>query len=156
MKDPKLDRKQVAVPVFFVHCLGDSFRVHFESCLVSFLNDGCFHGQCPFETKFGGASLGQNPFDMSNISFIDERGDVAQDLSYVSAFTNILTLEVSDYHPGMQGIMDGTCSCHVRSNWINFSLLCISNSWFFQPSEIYHSQIGDVVGHLSIQGIYFR
>ena len=144
------------MPVFFVHCLGDSVRVYFESCLVALLDDRSFHSQCLLETKFGGATLGQNPFDMSSISFIDERRDVAQDLSYVSVFTNILALEVSDYHPGMQGIMDGACSCHVHSNWIYFSLLCISNSWFFQPSKIYHSQIGDVVGHLSIQGIYFR
>ena len=142
--------------VFLIHCFSDGFRVQFERCLIALLDDRSFHGQRLLNTKLGGATLGQDPFDMSSISFIDERCDVAQDLIYVPVFTNILALEVSDYHPGMQGIVDGTCSCHVHSNWINFSLLCISDSRFSQPSKIYHSQIGDVVGHLLIQGIYFR
>jgi hypothetical protein len=73
MKDPKLDKKQVTMSVFFVHCLGDSFGVQFESCLVALLDYGCFHGQRFIETELGGAALSQDPFDMSGISFIDER-----------------------------------------------------------------------------------
>ncbi len=73
MKDPKLHRKQVTMPVFFVHCLGDSFGVQFESCLIALLDDGSFHSQRLLETELGRATLGQDPFDVSSISFINER-----------------------------------------------------------------------------------
>ena len=42
MENPKLDWKQMPIPVFFNHCLLHNFWVHLKSGLVFFFNDGGF------------------------------------------------------------------------------------------------------------------
>ena len=61
------------MPVFLVHGLCDGFWVQIKGCLVAYFNNGSFHGRSLVEIEPRWTSLGQDPFDMSSISFINER-----------------------------------------------------------------------------------
>ena len=95
--------------------------------------------------------------NVSSVSLVDMRWNILQDLGNVSAFSNVLALDIPDYHSRVQRVIDSTGGCHVHSGSgrLDFCLFHIAKSWFTQCTEMQHFQFGDVTDHFSVQRIDF-
>ena len=89
------------------------------------------------------------------VSISSTWGNVIQDLEDVPISTNVLALDVPDYHSRVQGVMNGTGSCHVYSGRLDLCWFRIDKSWFLQCTEIQLIQFSDVTDHFSVERIDF-
>ncbi len=90
---------------------------------------------------------------MGRVGLANVRRDIAEDLGHVSIFTNVFAPSVSNYHAGMQGIMDGTGRCHIHAGWLNYGLFHVADSWFLQLRKIQCPELYYVMNHLLLQAI---
>ncbi len=129
IKDPEFHRKQMTVFILFIHGLCNCLRIHFKYCLIPFLDDERLHMWSLLKVYVRGAVIGKNPTDMLNILLINVWQDIVDDLRYIPKFFNIFAFDVWYQHPWMQQVMDDCSSGHVNTWWLNFLLVCTTNSW---------------------------
>ncbi len=90
---------------------------------------------------------------MGRVGLVNMRRDIVEDLGHVSIFTNVFAPGVSNYHAGVQGIMDGTGRCHVHARWLNCGLFRVAESRFSQLRKIQCPEPYYVMNHLLVQAI---
>jgi hypothetical protein len=93
---------------------------------------------------------------VGRVGLVNVRRDIAEDLGHVSIFTDVFAPGVSNYHAGVQGIMDGTGCCHVHAGWLNCGLFHVANSWFSQLRKIQCPEPYYIMNHLLVQAIDLR
>ena len=95
-KHPKLDRKQVTIPVFLIHCLCYYFWVYLESCLIALFNNKGLHIWSLLEVNYRGAAFGEYSFNTTSaLSMYGETCLIIWDKSLDSPMYSPLTYPIS-------------------------------------------------------------
>ena len=90
---PTLEKQNVAVLLFLIHCFCGDFRMQEESMLVPFPKSKMLVFIFFLKMKMGRASLVNNALDMLAVFLVDVRRDLGKDFGRISCFAHILSHE---------------------------------------------------------------
>jgi hypothetical protein len=84
MHHPRLERQDVAIFFFLIHCFCGNLWMHTEGVLVPFLENHVFIVIFLLKVKMRWAFLFNDSLDMVAIFFVKKRGDLCRDGSNIS------------------------------------------------------------------------